>query len=476
MVKFILLVFLVISASVVSATEITTIHGYAPAYVGKQVDILQISDLLSFKTDQIASVIVQEDSTFTVSFFLTTTQQLYVVSNNNKGIILAAPGKSYDIYLPAKNPYDPYRPAGNFVEIAFQNLSEKDVNFQVLELDSWADEFLARYYTKKNIESPIFALQLDTFKTNVEKYYAADTLNEFFNYHRKFTIARLDNLTFLGNRNRYEKYDFYIKNIPMNYHSTAYMEYINVFYAQFMQHVDSKLNEKIYQGIVQSSPTIINRAMASEYTMKNNLKLREYVMIKLLSEVYYQKEYPQTTILTILDSVARFGGFKENKLIAKNIYERLTDLAIGAHAPEFMLVDNGKVVDLKQFEGKHLYLFFVDPTSQEQRKQLDLLIPIYNKYYKAVNFLMVIKNERIITDQELMTFKNAYPWESIAVNANNELFKSYKVAVTPSYNLIDAAGYLVAVPALGPLPNGQYETIDKTFFAIQKVIDSQNER
>jgi septin family protein len=216
--------------------------------------------------------------------------------------------------------------------------------------------------------------------------------------------------------------------------------------------------------------------MASDYTMKNNLKLREYVMIKLLSEVYYQKEYPQTTILTILDSVARFGGFKENKLIANNIYERLTDLAIGAHAPEFMIVDNGKVVDLKQFEGKHLYLFFVDPTSQEQRKQLDLLIPIYNKYYKAVNFLMVIKNERIITDQELMTFKNAYPWESIAVNANNELFKSYKVAVTPSYNLIDAAGYLVAAPALGPLPNGQYETIDKTFFAIQKVIDSQNER
>jgi hypothetical protein len=254
------------------------------------------------------------------------------------------------------------------------------------------------------------------------------------------------------------------------------MEYINVFYAQFMQHIDSKLNDKIYQGIVQASPTIINRAMAGEYTMKNNIKLREYVMIKLLSEVYYQKDYPQTTILTILDSVARFGGFKENRTIAKNIYDRLTELGIGGRAPDFLIVDNQKVIDLKRFEGKHLYLFFVDPTSSEQLKQLSLLVPLYNKYYNAVNFLMIIKNDGALNEQALTKFKNDYPWESTALASTHSIFSSYQIAVTPSYFLIDAAGYLVAAPALGPLPNGQYETIDKTFFALQKAIDSNNDR
>jgi hypothetical protein len=476
MLKAAIFFILLINSCVFFAQDVTTIKGFAPAYVGKQVDVLQVSDFLSLKTERIASAIVHTDSSFTVSFFLTATQQLTITSNNNKGIILASPGKTYEIYLPAKNPYEPYRPAGNFVEIAFQNLSEKDINYKVLEMDSWADDFVAQYYTKKNIESPKFALHLDTFKRDVEKYYIVDTVDAFFNYHRKFTIARLDNLTFLGNRNRFEKYDFYIKNIPMNYNSVAYMEYINVFYAQFMQHIDSKLNDKIYQGIVQASPTIINRAMAGEYTMKNNIKLREYVMIKLLSEVYYQKDYPQTTILTILDSVARFGGFKENRTIAKNIYDRLTELEIGGRAPDFLIVDNQKVIDLKRFEGKHLYLFFVDPTSSEQLKQLSLLVPLYNKYYNAVNFLMIIKNDGALNEQALTKFKNDYPWESTALASTHSIFSSYQIAVTPSYFLIDAAGYLVAAPALGPLPNGQYETIDKTFFALQKAIDSNNDR
>lgn len=458
------------------AEKITQINGFAPKYIGKEVVIYQIADYLSMKQERVASATVQADSTFSCSFFLSETRQLIVIASNNKGIMLASPGATYEIYLPDRNPYDPYRPAGNNVEIAFSNLSPKDINYRVLEMDRWADEFVTRYYTDNNTKSKYFAQRLDSFKTDVSNYYQADTLDPYFNYHRKFTMARLDDLRFLGSRNQYEKYDFYIRNTPVNYQSEAYMEYINHYYEKFLQHVDPAINNEIYAGILKSSPTKISRAMAKEYTMKHNLKLRELIMIKMLSEAFYDKDYPQTNIIAILDSVVKSGGFKENRLVASAILERITQLAIGGKAPDFMIIDNGKIHDLHTIEGKHTYLIFISPNHPEQIQQLELLVPLYTKYSSVVQFLMIAINDEHVSENELLALKTNYPWETVVVPESHQVLQAYQIKTTPSYLLIDAAGYIIAAPALGPLPNGQYETIDKTFFALKKAVESGSGR
>ena len=58
------------------ADEITKITGFAPTYVGQQIDIFQVVDYLSMKQERIASTTVQEDSTFTCSFYLNETRKL----------------------------------------------------------------------------------------------------------------------------------------------------------------------------------------------------------------------------------------------------------------------------------------------------------------------------------------------------------------------------------------------------------------
>jgi hypothetical protein len=75
-------------------------------------------------------------------------------------------------------------------------------------------------------------------------------------------------------------------------------------------------------------------------------------------------------------------------------------------------------------------LFFVDPTSSEQLKQLSLLVPLYNKYYNAVNFLMIIKNDGALNEQALTKFKNDYPWESTALASTHSIFSSYHLMVS----------------------------------------------
>lgn len=451
--------------------SITEINGYAPAYAGKEMEVYQISDFITMREERIASTTVKADSTFTLVFNLDETRKLILKSENNKANIFATPSGRYQVLFPEKSKYDPYNPSGNFVELTFFGLEKTDINYKILEFNRWSDEFVATYYTKHNADSKYFVARLDTFKMAVEKYYHADTTDRYFNYHRRYTIAKLDDLHFLGNRNQYEKYDFYIRSMSVYYQNEAYMDYIKHFYEKLLPRINSEINNQVYLGILKSSPTAVGKALSREYTLSKQYKLRELIMLKALSEAFYEKDYPQTNILTILDSVSRFGLYPENRVVAQNIYFRLTELTPGSKAPDFLLTDASKTMTLQQLNKKYLYLFFVDPESLENTKQMNLLKPIYERYKEQVNFVMVYKEKSGI---DLATLKNDFPWAVFEGKESNSIFKNYNVASYPTYILIDPFGYVVSAPALGPLPNGSYDTIDKIFFMIQKALKEGN--
>lgn len=462
-----ILFFLLLVGSGAYGQSLTEITGYAPAYAGKEIEVYQIMDYITMREERIASSTVKADSTFSLVFNLDQTRKLILKSGNNKANLFANVGSKYEVLFPDKSKYDPYNPSGNYVEVVFYNLPKTDINYKILEFNRWNDEFVARYYTKHNADSKYFVARLDTFKMDVEKYYKGDTLDTYFNYHRRYSIAKLDDLRFVGSRNQYEKYDFYINSIAPKYQNEAYMEYIRHFYANLLPRLNSELNNQVYLGILKSSPSAINRALSKEYTLSKQYKLRELIMLQVLSECFHDKDYPQTNILTILDSVSKFGLYPDNKIVAQNLYFRCTELTIGSKAPDFLLKKDGNDFTLQQFGKKYLYLFFVDPSSLDNTKQMNLLKPIYERYKDNISFVMVYKDKPEIDYNKL---KNEYPWMVVATKENNSIFQNYNVVSYPYYVLIDAFGYVVGAPALGPIPNGAYETIDRTFFLIQKAL------
>lgn len=463
-----LLSFPVLAKKIAPVTQIT---GFAPTYVGRQIEVFQIVDYITMKQERIATTTVGADSTFTCSFFLDQTRKLVLSCSNNSGTLYASPGATYDIYFPDRNPHDPYRPLGNKVELKLYGLDSTDINYKILTFNRWVDEILGRYYTKHNIETKYFAQRIDTFKNDVAKYYRSDSSDTYFMTHVRYSLARIDNMRFLGSRNQYEKFDFYLRNTPVAYQSDAYMDYVNVYYEKMMTRVAKDVNDRFYKALLQSSPTLLMRALGTEYTMQNNLRLRELVMIKTLGDCFFERDYPQTNILTVLDSLAKHSMFPGNEVIAQNMILRLTELTPGGKAPDFTMAGPNGVLDLKKYAGKHLYLFFVEPGSKETQKQMELLVPIYQRYQKEIQFLMVVKKTEKSDANTIDALQKSVPWESIAVDSGNEIFKKYQVINMPYYTVIDPVGYIVAAPALGPLPNGQYETVDKLFFYIKKAID-----
>lgn len=466
------IVFLLLLLSGSTFAQTVTISGIAPAYVGKDIEIYEIEDYFSNSERLLNAVKVEADSTFSIRIAFSSVQKIAIKGLNNKGYIYVQPNAKYNIIVPEKDEFDPYRPTGNMIEIGFVDLDSTDINYKILGFQRWIDRFIGLNFHLRTYDQVLFSQRLDGFKTNVEKAYKADT-SEFLKTYIRFSIANLDNIEHGAARNRYEKHDFYIKHTPVYYQNDAYMSYIGNFYQEMIPRLSETANQAVYMGVLRNSPTEIMNALGSEYTLIN-LRIREMVMIKALADEYHSNTFPKTNILSVLDSVENHSLFKANAIIAKNIKKRLTDLVPGSKAPDFVLNGQGKETKtLYSFRDKYLYFHFVDPNNQDSQKELELLEGLHDLYSPYVHFVTIYRLNDSLQEQGVKRV-NSLPWTVYGLDAGNSLWKNYQIEAFPNYILIDATGNIVASPALGPTPNGQYETIDRTFFSIKTVIDEEN--
>lgn len=468
MLKFIPISILLLFVATAFAKPITSIEGFAPTYVGKKVEIFEIQDYVSMLTTKLATSEVKADSTFELNFYNDRTQKFKIEIGENHFHIYSQPNGDYKIYVKENSPYMDENAKGVEAEFFFIDLDSTDINYKILMFEDASLNFLKRNYNHEAKNSSKFVEQLDTFKLKVHEFYKDDT-STFFKKYVRFSIASLDNLSFSGSRNKYEKYDFYIKPETVWYHNDRYMDYILKFYDNYSFELSNKLNEAFYQGVIKSSPTIVINALGADYAL-DNIRLRELVMIKMLGDVFYSDDYPQTNILNMLDSISENALFDENKMIATNIKYRLMDLVPGSEMPNFRLEINGDRKTKNDFKGKHLYIQFVNEGSKKSENDLKLMRPLYEKYMRHTDMLTVVvtNDELLLSDPSEYIKKHKISWSTTFIKPDDDIIKNLNVASYPHYILMDAAGYVVAAPALSPRPDNEYETIENALHAIKK--------
>ncbi len=451
--------------------EIVTIQGFAPTYVGKKIAIYEIDDYLTYTRTKSAETTVKADSTFEVSLFIDEIKKVDVRAGKNYFQLYVQPKATYDLVVQEKSSYKPYHPDGTEVDFFFLGLDSTDVNFSILTFEDELLNFLQKNYNQKTRNSGDFAKELEGFKTYISDNYIADT-SDYFRTYVTFAIASLDNLAFKGNRNKYEKYDFYIKPQTVWYHNDRYMEYILQYYDQYASQLPRSLNQQFYDGVVRSSPTLIMNVLGKDYALQN-IRLREFIMLKMLKDVYFTGEYPETNIISILDSVSAHGLFEANKPIAAQLKNRLTDLVPGGKAPNFVLDVGQEKKSLNDFKGKHLYMHFIKLNAEKSMRDLPLLKKLYNKYNKGVEFLTVFVYEGENQEEDITDLikEHNISWKATLVSEEDMFVQQYKAVFYPFYILLDTQGYVVAAPALSPRPNNEYETIERSLFQINKRLE-----
>ncbi|RFC55191.1 TlpA family protein disulfide reductase [Brumimicrobium aurantiacum] len=467
---FVLFLFLILIVSLnAQSKSITTISGFANDYVGKEVKVFVIEDYLSQMRTQIASSEVEADSTFSMSFYNSQTRKLRLEVDGNYFHIYTQPKAEYELFIESSSPYMSENAKGVEVDFYFLGLDTTDINYKILLFEDFQYSFLQANYNKRTRNSVDFVEKLDTFKIQITEKYKNDT-STFFKKYVKFSVASLDDLAFMGHRNEYEKFDFYIKPETVWYQNDRYMEYILNYYKMYEKQLPQKVNEAFYAAVIKSSPSLAMNALGGDYALKN-IRLRELIMLKMLSEVFYTNDYPQTNILTIMDSVSNHAFFSENKVISNNLKHRLLDLVPGTKMPSFGLDINGEKKYRDDFSGKHTYIQFVSKDIQKSINDLPLLRKLQQKYNKHINFVTVLvtdEKDPLLSDATPFIKEHNIAWDLAVLTNKSNVLKKMSVATYPQYLLMDAQGNVVSAPALSPRPNNDYETIELYLMQIKR--------
>jgi hypothetical protein len=121
--------------------------------------------------------------------------------------------------------------------------------------------------------------------------------------------------------------------------------------------------------------------------------------------------------------------------------------------------------------GKHLYIQFAQEGSSMSEKDYELLSHLKIKYGDAVDFLTIIVAEDGAIKESTYLREQGISWDAAVVNPSHSVIESFKVVTFPHYVLVDPQGYIVSAPALSPRPNNEYDTIERNFFEIKKILD-----
>ena len=450
----------------------SVLNGLAPGFVGEKLIFSEYEDYFSMKTKKLGETIVEEDSSFSISFYVDTTKKIRVSSDNYYFHLYVQPAKNYDFFITGSP--EAYQQSGRDLDLDyyFLDLDTNDINYKIILFESKLYNFLQREYNHINRTSGDFSLALEEFKSELENGIDKESDYYFLTYVR-FSLAQIDDLPFKGNRNRYEKYDFYIKPTTVWYHNDRYMEYIYQYYKGYYHQLSKKVNKLFYDGIIRSSPTLVMRALSGDYAL-DNLRLRELVMIRMMAEVYHNDDIPQTNVRVLLDSLSDHAAFENNRKIAKNILFRLTDLVQGVKSPSFSITrPNGEQLTKADLSGSYTYLHFLD-YSRLSKADFDILKKLAEKYGDFVQFITIVKTEDKTPSAELIKDYDIPKelkenWKIVYVSHDHYIFDRYKVATFPYYVTLDEQTNIHMAPALSPRPNNEYETIERFLFNIKKI-------
>lgn len=445
------------------------IIGRSPQAAGTKVVLERFEDLITRNTTVVTVTELKADSSFTLRFELSEIEKIKISVGSNFAYMLVQPGGKYAVIVSNKKLSNFNNPLGNEVEMTFLDLEPNDINYKVLTFDRWIDAFVGENYHVRHKKDSTFLKNLIVFENDVTKRYKSDT-TEYLRNYIKYRVASLEELNFVGARDERGRYTVNIAPFTVYYKNEEYMKYIRNFYKNFFERTAPDLNNKIYKSIVAGSPTRLINDLGSDYRLAN-VRLRELVMIISLSDVFNDRTYPQSRIATILDSVANHGLFKENKVIARNLLQKITQLVPGSPTPKYEFINRkNEVISNGKFAPRYTYIQFLDLNQTASLLQFDMLKTMYSKYSTSVEMITVVINE---TDWDKIDQKlklQDVSWTVVIPKDMEKMKSSFQLSVYPHYVLIDAQGYIVQSPAASPVPDGSYKTIDYYFFEIHKAM------
>jgi peroxiredoxin len=445
------------------------LKGYAPDFIGETVVLYGYQDYITrTKVELGKGKVSAVDSTFNIPLKNKSTIKVVVEIGRTEASLYLAPKTDYEIYFPKSDGAISSHNATT--QVYFNQLDTTDINYRILRYQQWFDTFISYY--ELEISRGQFAAYLDTFKLYAANAYK-DVDDVYFLTYVRYDLAEMEQGAGLNrsSEGRLNTFLNYIEPFPVYFENDRYMKFILGFYKKSFSDYLPDSKRGIYMALEKSSPTLLMKALRSDLFLANP-QLREMIMIDKLGKAFYDETYYRENILTILDSVITYPKFKYNSAVANNVKNYLTSLESGYPAPEISLqLSADSTLTWQNYKGRYVYLNFFNTASEDAVSEMKLIEQLYRKYGKDISFLSVCTNEKAEDFNQFRAQYLTYDWDIVHLNDNRTVLDRFKVHSMPAYYMIDQEGFIHSAPALGPTPNGENESIERTMFVIQKALN-----
>ena len=452
-IKTLFLIIFITFGSSLNARQVI-IKGIAKSYAGDVLKIKCYEDQISFKEKELASCKVDTDGAFQFKFEIKETLMAFIHLNVFKGIIYVEPDKEYEIVLPKKvnklpedeiNPY--FEESEFYIEVLKSNAD--NLNRAIEKFQAQYDAYLDKYFylfkgrlDKAVVDSIVNALE--------ENFKVVDNL--FFKDYKEYSYLLLRQIAYERSREKMIENAFFKK--PVLYQNPAYMDLFNQVFTNFLAYYSkSPQGKKIpYYLIKEKSLKKIKQALSDTSVLQDD-NLQDLIIAKSLYDNFYKDDYPQESIIFMLDSVRIASKSAETRLVVQNMLNKLTTLCISYPAPDFELPDkSNKLHSLEGLRGKFVYLSFVNPKSYSCLQDLEVLNRMVSKKYDMLEVVTICVCNNIEEMQKFVREKS-YNWKFLFYSNNHDLLKDYNVKAYPTYYLINPEGRLAMSPAFSPAEN-----------------------
>jgi len=358
------------------------------------------------------------------------------------------PGENYNLAFDSISLADQYRPFYEKEPLVFRIVDNEpnDLNNLIFEFNEIYNDFLAEnfrgIYNRRN-KSLIISLRSEMN----QKY--AGIENPYFKDYIDYKIASIEVST--SGTNKPELFRKYLQGKPILYFHSAYMEFFNQFFEQYLTAGNKFVSEKdLEKGInnLISLPALMDSL--GKDTLLQSESLRELVLIKCLQELYHSPYYYPQNILSILDQIMATSSFPEHRSIAMNVRNGLTKLQKGTIAPEFKLDDlSENPVSLSDHKGTTVYLSFLNTWTYACLTEFKILDSLFGFWGNDIDFITISldKSQEIVT--QFKKEKN-YNWTFLYNGNGYDLIQDYGIKTFPLFVLIGADGKILQYPANKP--------------------------
>jgi thiol-disulfide isomerase/thioredoxin len=329
---------------------------------------------------------IDKNGCFQLSAELSETKKAFIKIDFYHTYIYLQPGENYRII------YDSFdfriderinpQKLDMFLPYRFEQPDSNELNQLIWRFENMFDHFLVTHYFD-GITRELY----NNFSDRIRKTFEYSG-HQYFNEYKTYALADMERIFNLTSPARL--FSTYIEDKPILYNNTAFADFIKEYYSAYFPH-QVRYNRNVFVDQINRAndlPAILD-SLGRDTTLQNE-KLREFVILLGLREMYHDYEFHRLSVLRLLQTIETTTKFPEHSALAYSIIRTLIRFEPGVNQANFKFMDPERktLYDFSE-SSNYKYILFVNGLCESCDAEVSILQSIAEKFKDTVDFLVV---------------------------------------------------------------------------------------